>query len=68
MSTSDETIAQLEALRKADPDFAQLEGTAFEQASKVFQRLCDDMIETLTSHCISDLKSKANGYKRERFV
>ncbi len=62
------SIAQLEALRKADSDFAELEGTAFEEVTKIFERLCDDMIETLATHCVHDLESNAYSYKKERYM
>ena len=61
-------IAQLEALRKADSDFAELEGTAFEEVTKIFESLCDNMIETLTTHCVHDLESNAYSYKKERYM
>ena len=66
MSSSKDTMAQIEALRKLDPDFAQLEGTAFDSVAAAFDSLCEDMIGILVEHVAKSLKNSSSAYKRER--
>ena len=65
-SSNEDTMAQIEALRKLDPDFAQLEGTAFDSVAAAFDSLCEDMIGILVEHVGKSLKNSSSVYKKER--
>lgn len=65
-SSNEDMITQIEALRKLDPDFAQLEGTAFDSVAAAFDSLCEDMIGILVEHVAKSLKNSSSVYKRER--
>ena len=67
-SFQEETLAQVEALRRVDPDFADVEGTVFDNVAEVFETFCDEMIDTMTTQCVKDLRSKCSGYKKERYM
>lgn len=61
-----DTIKHIDALRKCDPDFARLEGHAFESVVDVFDKLCQDMISVLMQYVVYSLKLKCSGYRKER--
>ena len=65
-NNQEQAFEQVEALRKIDPEFAKLEGTAFNSVTTVFESLCERMIDVLIVNFINSVQSMCNGYKREK--
>jgi hypothetical protein len=60
-------LEQIELLRKIDPEYAQLEGTAFEHVVGAFDRLINDMIDSLVSFLSKLIRTALTQYRRERW-
>jgi hypothetical protein len=60
-------LEQIELLRKIDPEYAQLEGTAFEHVVGAFDRLINDMIDSLVSFLSKLIRTALTQYRRERY-
>ena len=57
---------QLEALRKIDPEFAELEGTAFDSVIAGFTSLTTDMLSMVTTHIITTLQTTLKPYQANK--
>ena len=59
-------VERLEVLRRLDPDFAKLEGTAFDTVIAAFSSLTSDMLEMVSTHVTTSLQSSLKPYQNSK--
>ena len=53
-------------MRKLDPEFAELEGTAFDTVIAAFSSLTSDMLQMVSSHVVTSLHSSLKPYQNNK--
>ena len=62
----EETLKSIEALRRSDPDYAQLEGTAFDTVILAFRTLAEEMVDGIVKYFVNSLRSKCQPFAKQK--